>query len=150
MLQDMRAHRAVVLGEHEEDGIGRAFRTVRQQIAQLVAERKGSEHVGLVDMAGHAVPLRLRVVIACFEDRGRPFGEGVEYRTPGQREVGTVVLDGGFEGVFVGELVLWNVFADSVLSLDGVLDGVDDYGYFGIELPNLDSVIGVLADCIVR
>jgi len=90
------------------------------------------------------------VVIAYFEDRGGPLGEGVEYRTPGQREIGTVVLDGGFEGVFVGELVLWNVFTDSVLSLDGVLDGVDDDRYFRIELPILDSVIGVLADRIVR
>ncbi len=59
MLQDMCSHRAVVLGEHEEDGICRAFLTVRQQIAQLIAEGEGSEHIGLVDMAGHAVPFRL-------------------------------------------------------------------------------------------
>jgi len=90
------------------------------------------------------------VVIAYFEDRGGPLGEGVEYRTPGQREIGTVVFDSGFEGVSVGELVLWNVFADSVLSLEGLLNSVDDDRYFRIELPNLDSVIGVLADRIVR
>ncbi len=39
MLYDMCSHRAVVLGEHEEDGICRAFLTVRQQIAQLITER---------------------------------------------------------------------------------------------------------------
>ncbi len=59
MLQDMCSHRAVVLGEHEEDRVCRAFLTVRQQIAQLIAEGEGSEHIGLVDMAGHAVPFRL-------------------------------------------------------------------------------------------
>lgn len=101
-------------------------------------------------MAGHAVPLWLRVVITSLEDGGGPFREGVEYRTPSQREIAAVVRDGSFEGVSVGELVLWNVFADSVLSLDGVLDGVDDYGYFRIKRPNLDSVVGVLADHIVR